>query len=119
MPMHTATMFNVSAPIFNLIVYCSLQIGATLLMAYGGTAHTRWMPCFIIANIINCTSVWALMRLYQGLNVNIAMALAVGIAFTTGQVALGVCFHQHIGWLQIVGIAVVLVGVILLTVRPA
>jgi multidrug transporter EmrE-like cation transporter len=97
------------------IAFLVMQVSANLIFKYGSSAPSRWLICFIVGNIIGASSIFFMMKLYERLNVNIAMAIGGGGTFLLAQLALAVVFHSRLAPLQWAGIAMVGVGMGLAT----
>ena len=90
--------------IFWLIIFYLLQIVANLLFKYGSIALEHFWMGFLLGNLFGCVSIVPLMRLYQGMQVNLAIALASGITFLLVQMAFLLFYRERLTWIQCVGI---------------
>ncbi len=97
-----------------LLLYTGMQVCAGLIAKYGANVPQYWLAAFILGNVINSASVWALMGMYRQMNGNIVMALSVGLAFVAVQVAMLLVFRQSLSLLQYAGIVAILVGLIVI-----
>jgi multidrug transporter EmrE-like cation transporter len=98
-----------------LAAFCTMQLACTVLFKFGSTAPSRWVPSFVVANLIGVSSTWMLMLLYRHLHANVAMGLGVGISFMLGQVALALLFRTGLSAVQSAGVALVTLGLVLLS----
>ena len=96
------------------VVFWIMQVAASMLFKYGSGAPDRWMLCFVFANIIGISSTWLLMMLYRQMQVNVAMGLAMGLAFLFSQVAVAMAFQSSLTVLQYGGIIGITGGMLLL-----
>ena len=93
-----------------MIIFLAMQVAANLIFKYGSGASSRWLPCFIIGNVIGASSIYFMMKLYERLNANLAMAIGGGATFLLVQLALAVAFNSRLSLLQWGGIAAVGIG---------
>lgn len=98
-----------------LSMFWAMQIGASLLFKYGATAPERYWIGFLGGNVFGASSIFLLMQLYKTMQVNVAMSLGAGGAFFLGQIALALVFRQNLNWIQYAGIAVITVGMVVVT----
>ena len=96
-----------------LIIFLAMQVAANLIFKYGSAEPSRWLICFVIGNVIGASSIYFMMKLYERLNANIAMALGGGATFLLVQLALAVTFHSRLSPLQWGGIVTVGIGMAL------
>ncbi|HEY3377544.1 MAG TPA: hypothetical protein VGL77_08620 [Armatimonadota bacterium] len=85
-------------------VFMGMQTAAMLLFKYGSAHPSRWLPSFILANVIGITSTWILMVIYKQLNVNVAMGVAMGGSFLVSQITLALVFRNALSPLQLLAI---------------
>jgi len=97
-----------------LVVFWIAQAAVATLFKYGGTAPARWIPCFIVGNVIGVASTWLWMLLMKQMNPNVAAGLAIGGAFLAGQIALALVFRSHLSPVQIAGIVAIVAGMLCL-----
>jgi len=107
-----------------MVVFWGMQVVATLVFKYGSMAPARWMPCFVLGNVVGISGTWVWMVLFkQKLGANTVMGLGTGGAFLFGQIALALVFRGHFSWLHGVGVAAVLAGMLCLclgeTLKPS
>jgi len=77
-----------------LVIFWGMQAAAQAAFGWGSSTPGRWLPGFIIGNVIGVSSIMVLMRLYAGGDAGLACALGVGGAFVAGQIALAVITRQ-------------------------
>jgi len=107
-----------------MVVFWGMQVVATLVFKYGSMAPARWIPCFVLGNVVGISGTWVWMVLFkQKLGANTVMGLGTGGAFLFGQIALALVFRGHFSWLHGAGVAAVLAGMLCLclgeTLKPA
>jgi hypothetical protein len=93
--------------------YWAIGLAAGVCFKEGGTDPGHRLMYFLLGNILGISSTWFLVRLYARMNVNLAMLLAGGGAFTIFQVALWLIYHVRLTFLQETGIVMVLVGMVM------
>jgi hypothetical protein len=93
-----------------MTIFLAMQVAANLIFKYGSTAPSRFAACFIAGNVIGASSIFLLMRLYERMNANLAMAIGGGATFLIVQFALATAFSSRLSTGQWVGIAAVGVG---------
>ena len=98
--------------LFSLFYF--MQATAHVLFKYGSTSNSRWIPCFIIGNIVGMSCVWLLMKLYATMNANVAMGLAIGGGFLFAQIAIAVAFRTSLTAIQYIAIFVIVSGLFML-----
>ena len=94
--------------------FWAMQVAASLLFKHGSGSPGRWLPCFVLANIVGITSTWFLMVLYRQMPVNMAMGLAVGIAFLLSQMTVAIAFQTNLSLIQYGGILGITAGMLML-----
>ena len=99
-----------------LIGFFACQVLANILFRYGsGTPH-RWWTGFILGNLIGASSILFFMGLQRLMPDRTALVLAVcgGGSFVAVQVAVSLVFRQPIALGQYVGIAVIVLGMVMM-----
>jgi hypothetical protein len=97
-----------------LLLFYGMQIGAYLSFKFGSTAPSRWIPCFIVGNILGISCMWIMMRLYCVMNANVATGMAIGGGFLCGQLSLALVFQTGLSVLQYCGIVITTIGLFVL-----
>jgi multidrug transporter EmrE-like cation transporter len=98
---------------FFLSTFWAMQVAAAVLIKWGSTAPERWWYGFIIGNLFGAPSLLLAMKVYQRMNPNLALALAMGGSFLFAQLAMAWLFHSRPTSLQWVGLAVIGAGMVL------
>ncbi len=98
--------------------YLTFNLAASFCFKEGGTSPAYHWAFFVGGNILGITSTWFVMRLYQHLNVNVAMALTFGLGFVSVQLAYWRIYHSPLDLRQWGGIALVLVGTLMAAWSP-
>ncbi len=102
-----------------LAAFLALNLAASICFKEGGTDPAlRWV-FFVVGNILGITSTWFVMRLYQRVNANVAMALTSSLGFVSVQLAYWLLYHSPLDWLQWSGIALVLAGTLMAAWSPS
>ncbi|OGV47973.1 MAG: hypothetical protein A2X49_01310 [Lentisphaerae bacterium GWF2_52_8] len=99
--------------LFLVSTFCLMQTVATLLFKLGSSSQERWLPSFIVANIIGISSTWLLMLMYKNMSPSLALTLAVCLPFIAGQAALAIFFGPRPSPLALGGAFLICTGVIL------
>jgi multidrug transporter EmrE-like cation transporter len=93
-----------------MTIFLAMQIAANLIFKYGSMAPSRFVACFVVGNVIGASSIFFLMRLYERMNANVAMAIGGGATFLIVQFALATVFSSRLSTGQWFGIAAVGIG---------
>jgi len=102
-----------------LIVYLAIGLAANLCFKQSGTDVANRLTYFVAGLTLGIISTVLLIRLYDRMNVNLAMLLATGGAFILFQAACLFLFRTQLTLVQWVGILAVLVGMVLAIKPPA
>ena len=94
--------------------FWAMQVAASMLFKIGSGAPGRWIPCFVVANIIGISSTWLLMMIFRQMQVNVALGLAMGLSFLFSQIAVAVAFNSSLSLLQYGGILGITAGMLML-----
>jgi multidrug transporter EmrE-like cation transporter len=102
-----------------LFGYWLLSVATSVAFKQGGTdsAHRLWY--FIGGNALGITSTWFLMRTYTRINVNVAMVLAMSVAFIATQVLYWLLYRADLTFVQWFGIFVVAAGTVMAAWHPS
>jgi multidrug transporter EmrE-like cation transporter len=95
--------------------FLALQVVANLFFAWGGRTPDRWLACFVLGNAAGVSSIWFMTRIYAAMQPNVAMAAAGGGAFVLVQLALYSAFRQRLTGLQLLGLAAIAAGILLVS----
>ena len=95
-----------------LAIFWTMQVAANLFFKYGSTAPSRWVAGFVLGNVVGASSIYFMMRLYERMPPNLAMALAGGGSFLLIQLALAFVFGPRPTAVQWCGVALVGVGMV-------
>ena len=98
-----------------LAIFWAMQLTAHIFFK-GGTFPDhpeRKVPFFILGNILGAGSVWILMRLYELMNVNVALAIGGGGAFFVVQIVLAIIFRSQVTPVMAIGILAIAAGMIM------
>ena len=95
-----------------LVLFVIMQVAAQLCFKYGSLKPQHHLLGFIVGNVFGASSIWLLILLYQRLNANLALALAIGLAFVCTQLALAWVFHSQLVVGQWLGILLITAGIL-------
>ena len=96
-----------------LMFFWVTQIIAQIMLKWGSTSDTRWLWGFLSGNFLSVLSLWFLMLIYNNMNPNVALGIAIGGSFLFCQIALSLVFKVKIFPIQWLGIVAILVGILL------
>ena len=99
-------------------IFLTLNLAASICFKEGGTNPALHWLFFVVGNALGITSTWFVMRLYQRVNANVAMALTFGLGFVSVQLVYWRLYHSPLDLLQWGGIGIVLVGTLMATWSP-
>ena len=102
-----------------LVTFWAMQIIAQLFFKHGSASPGRWLTGFILGNVFGASSIWLLMKLYQRMDPNTALALGSAGGFLGAQLFLALVFHARPTVLQWTGFVAVAVGMALATAGVA
>ena len=102
-----------------LVTFWAMQIIAQLFFKHGSISPGHWLTGFLIGNAFGASSIWLLMKLYQRMDPNTALALASAGGFLGAQLFLALVFHSRPTVLQWTGFVAVAAGMALATVGVA
>jgi hypothetical protein len=91
-------------------VFWIAQAAIAVIFKYGGTAQARWVPCYVVGNVIGVSSAYLWMLLVKQRHANVATGLAIGGGFLAQQIALALVYRGQLSLIQIVGIAAIVGG---------
>ena len=94
-------------------IFWIMQVSANIAFKYGSMAPSRWWPGFIIGNIIGAASIFFMMKIYERMNVNIAMTIAGGGTFLLVQLIMAGLFKSRMNGWQWAGILAVAAGMMI------
>jgi len=101
------------------IVFFALYAAAFCFFKRGSMSKRAWLPCFIIGNVFGITASAIMMILYQTMNPNLVMGLALGGGFVVAQFVIALVFRNKLTWMQMGGALVVASGMFLLVMGGA
>lgn len=90
------------------------QAAIAVVFKYGGTAPARWLPCYLVGNVIGVSSAYLWMLLVKARHANVATGLIIGGAFLAQQIALALVYRGHLSLIQVIGIAAIVGGMLCL-----
>lgn len=93
-------------------IFWLMQVGANLAFKYGSTQPQRWWWGFTAGNILGIGSIFFMMKLYERINVNIALTIAGGGTFLLVQIVLAGVFKSKLTFIQWSGILLVALGML-------
>ena len=100
-------------------VFWIAQAAIAIVFKYGSMAPGRWLPCYVLGNVIGVSSAWLWMLLVKQRNANVATGLAIGGGFLAQQVALALVYRGQLSLVQVVGIAAIVGGMFCLGIGGA
>jgi small multidrug resistance pump len=95
-------------------VFFAMQVIAQVFFKWGSSSDARWWWGFFGGNLFGFSSIWLLMLVYKSMNPNIALGICVGGSFLLSQLALALIFKSPVSTMQWSGVAVMVVGMIML-----
>ena len=98
---------------FFLSTFWVMQVAAAVFIKWGSTAPERWWYGFLLGNLFGAPSLLLAMKVYQRMNPNIALALAMGGSFLFAQLAMAWLFHFRPTSTQWMGLAIIGIGMVL------
>jgi len=102
-----------------LLVFWAMQVFITLAFKWGSTSKKRWLPGFIVGNVVGISSTWILMLLFERMNANIGYGLGFGGAFLLAQLAIAFVFRSRLSATQYAGLIAITVGMYFLATGGA
>lgn len=97
------------------VAFWACQIVSSILFKWGGIHPKYHWHALIVGNIILLSASWFLVQLFKNVSQPIVIALCSGGTFIAVQVAMALFFKTSISWIQMVGIAVIIIGMVLIT----
>lgn len=100
---------------FIFVSFWICQIISTVIFKYGGIHPKYHWAALIAGNLILIIASWFLIQLFKTFPQPIVIALCSGGTFLTVQLAMALIFKQPLTWLQILGSAIIVFGMVLVT----
>jgi len=97
------------------IAFWACQIISSILFKLGGIHPKYHWHALIVGNIILLSASWFLIQLFKSVSQPIVIALCSGGTFITVQLAMALYFKTSISWIQMIGIAVIIIGMVMIT----
>jgi len=100
-------------------VFFAVYAAAFCFFKRGSMSKRAWLPCFILGNVFGVSANVIMMILYQSMNPNLVMGLALGGGFVAAQIVIALVFRNKLTWMQIIGALIVASGMFLLVMGGA
>jgi multidrug transporter EmrE-like cation transporter len=101
--------------LWNMLVFYGMQIAAALLFKWGTTKPGLWWWGFVLGNAFGMPSIYFLMNIYKCVNPSVTAAMCTGGSFMLTQIAMALVFQSRLNWVQYLGVAAILGGILLIT----
>lgn len=98
--------------------FLAFNLAANIFFKEGAANSSLYWPFFIAGNILGITSTLFVMRLYQRLNANVAMAMTSSLGFVSVQLVFWRLYRSPLDALQWGGIGLILIGTVMAAWRP-
>ena len=95
-----------------LVGFWVIQVAAGLCFKQGGTDPENRLAYFVVGNAFGISSTWLLIKLYERMNANLALALGAAGAFLGCQIAMAVLFRTGLTLIQWAGILTIVAGTV-------
>jgi hypothetical protein len=100
-------------------VFWIAQAAIAVLFKHGSMVEGRWLPCYVLGNLIGVSGALLWMALLKRASANVATGLAIGGGFLAQQIALALIYRGQLSLIQIVGIAAIVAGMLCLGMGAA
>jgi len=100
--------------IIGMIAFWIVYAASFCIFKRGSLSKAAWLPCFIIGNVSGVIGNGILMLLYETMDANIALGLAVGGGYLFAQISLSRIFKEPLTPRQYISIFAVTAGMFML-----